>query len=481
VTGIIRRVGLYGIATVLPSAITFLFLPVLTRQMSKNEFGTMSALTALFNLFFIAFTLYLDRSLGRLYYLYEGEARRELIGSLFLSVLGISSAGVLISIGLSPFFETIYPQISAWRFGAYAVSMYFTVLVYFARMYYTAAEKPTQYLFLSLSVSAATVFGMYWFIIVRQGGVDGWIKALIFANAVVALPAGISIARISSLRLRPVLVKEALLYAGPMIPAFFFTWLSGSADRLLVGHWAGMNNNALYGAATQLSNILPVVFLPVYMTYTPIFYRFSSGTEEDRKIAQALNRALMLLIVTVACALIVSAPWLAGTVLPASYRGVSGTFAWLVVAGCLMQCAGLGQTALYFDKRTDLVLIVTAVTAGAAVVADLAMIPRMGREGAVIGQLISSAVMASGMFLLAWRRYPDFIQRKFATRVFATIALMGVVAEAQTRLGHLGLWLTVEAGILAGLGIQIWTERTAFSWLRSKDLWKAPEMEPVVS
>src|ERR1019366_1554691 len=194
-TGMLRRIGLYGIATVLPSAVTFLFLPVLTRQMPRSDFGTMSALTALYNLFFLAFTLYLDRSLSRLYFLYEGEARKELIGTLLIAVLTVATFGLLVTFGLSSLFEKIYPEISARRFSGYGAALYFTVIIYFARTYYTTAEKPAQYLWLSLSVSAATVIAMCWFAVLRREGVDGWIKALIVSNAVIAIPATILVAR----------------------------------------------------------------------------------------------------------------------------------------------------------------------------------------------------------------------------------------------------------------------------------------------
>ncbi len=330
---------------VLPSAVTFFFLPVLTRRMSRTDFGTMSALTALYALFSLAFTLYLDRSLMRLYYAYEGESRRELVGSLFIAVLGIATLGLLASVGLSSSFEHLYPQISAMRFSWYAASIYFTVIVYFARTYYTAAEKPLPYLWISFAVSVATALGMYWFVVVRGEGVDGWLKATIAANAAVAVPSAIAVAGVSRLKLRWMFVKEALIYAGPMVPALIFTWLSGSADRLLVGRWAGMNTNALYGAATQLSNVISLVFQPVSMAYLPVFYRLSSLGEEGRLTAGMCNRVLLILIAAAGWVLITLAPLLSGSILPASYRGVSGTFAWLVVGGCLNQAAGLATNA----------------------------------------------------------------------------------------------------------------------------------------
>lgn len=376
-TGITRRIGLYGIATVLPSATTFLFLPILTRHMPPGDFGTMSALTALYNLFFLAFTLYLDRSLTRLYYLYDGERRRELIGSLFLAILAIATCGVVATFGLSHTFEQLYPGIAARRFTWYGVSVYFAVIIYFARTYFTAAEKPVPYLWLSLSVSSATIAAMYWFVVVQREGVDGWLKALVVSNAIVALPASLMVVRACTLTFEWQLIREALAYAGPMIPSFFFNWLSGTVDRLFVGRWSGMNVNALYGAASQLGNILPVAFLPIFMTYMPIFYRLSGGSPDERATALACNRLLVLAASLAGCLLIGAAPLLAGTALPESYAGVAGTFTWLVVAGVVAQAAGIATLGLYHCRRTDLVLYVSAFQALVAITADIAFIPTL--------------------------------------------------------------------------------------------------------
>jgi O-antigen/teichoic acid export membrane protein len=476
--GMIRRVGLYGVATVLPSAVTFLFLPILTRQMPKSDFGTMSALTALYNLFFLAFTLYLDRSLGRLYFLYEGEARKDLIGSLFLSILAVATCGLLLTFGLSPLFERVYPEISARRFAWYGASVYFTVIIYFARTYYTSAERPTPYLWLSLSVSAATVLGMYWFVVIRQEGIDGWLKALIFSNAAIAVPAALFVARACTLRIRWNMVRDALVYAGPMIPTFFCYWLSGSVDRLLVGRWTGMTSNALYGAASQLGNILQLAFLPVFMTYQPVFFRLSTGGVEERRTVLACNRALMLLIGVASCLLISVAPLLAGTVLPASYIGVSGNFAWLVVAGCFTQAAGIPTAGLYHCRRTDLVFYTYALEALVAIGADFALIPKMGRDGAVIGQLLSNAAAAAALFVLGRRTYGKLIEPVFLCQSLGAVVAMGVLAETQARGRYVVASILLQFGVLAVLGTLGWGQRQDLREILAKNLWQSRESVP---
>ncbi len=350
------RIGLYGVATVLPSAVSFLFLPVLTRQMPRSEFGTMGALTALFNFFFLLFTLYLDRSLGRLYFCYEGKSRKELVGSLFLAVATVATVGMLATIALSPLFERLYPAISGRRLVWYGASVYFGVFVYFARTYCTSAERPVPYLWISLALSGMTVAGLFWFVSVQREGVDGWLKAIIVANAAVAVPAAIGLTRVSTLRFRWKLVREALGYAGPMIPSFFCNWLSGSVDKLFVGRLAGMNANATYGAAWQLENILEVASQPVFMTYSPLFYRLSAGGADDIRLIRACNRILLVSFAIVSYLLIAAAPLIVRIVLPASYRDATDTLAWLVVAGYLALAAGIAVLGIYHSRRTELVL-----------------------------------------------------------------------------------------------------------------------------
>ena len=468
------RMGLYGLATILPSAVGFLFLPVLTRQLSKTDFGTMSALTALYNFFFIAFTFYLDRSLGRLYFCYEGTARRELLGSLFIAVGSIATVGMLVTAALGPVFENYYPAISARRLDWYALSVYFSVFIYFARMLYVAEEKPENYLWISLSLSVATVAGYWWFIIVKREGIDGWLQALIWSNAIVALPAAVAVARSCSPRFRWAYIRQAFRYAGPMVPAFFCNWIQGSVDRLLVGKWAGMDANALYGAASQLGNILPVLFLPVFMIYTPMFYRLSSSGGDDTSLVTSCNRLLLLLIAAAGCLLIAASPLLAGIVLPASYASAGGTFAWLVVAGCLSQTASIAVLGLYQSRRTELVLAASAGAALVAIVIELSLIPVLGRKGAVLGQLFSNGTLMTVQFWLAERTHGAIVPRSCLIRNTGAIVAMGLLAEVQTMYSQPLLWLPLQAGLLVFIGAQLWSEKNTLLELWSKDLWKTP-------
>jgi len=313
----------------------------------------------------------------------------------------------------------------------------------------------------------------------RREGVDGWLKALIFSNAAIAIPAAILIARTCTLRLRWRLIRDALVYAGPMIPSFFCNWLSNSVDRLFVGRWAGMSSNALYGAASQLGNILQIAFLPVFMTYMPIFYRLSGGGEGERRTAEACNRILILLISIAGCILIGVAPLLAGTVLPRSYAGVSGTFAWLVVAGCFAQFAGVATLGLYHCRRTDLVFYMSALQALVSIVMDLALIPWMGREGAVLAQLASNAALAAGLFLLAWRTYGKLIEPQFIYRNMAIVIVMGFLASVPAHGALLAVSLSLQAGVLIFCGLQLWAEKQSALEVLSKNLWQVPAPEPL--
>jgi len=260
-----------------------------------------------------------------------------------------------------------------------------------------------------------------------------------------------------------------------MIPSFFCNWVSNSIDRLFVGRLAGMATNALYGAATQLGNILQIAFLPVFMTYMPIFYRLSGAGAEERDVALACNRLIMLLIGVAGCLLIAVAPLLAGTVLPASYIGVSGTFAWLIVAGCFAQAAGIATIGLYHCRRTDLVFYISALQAVVAIVADIALIPSMGRQGAVLAQLLSNVAATTGLFILAWRVYGDVLKRAFLVRNLTAIVIMGFLAEIQSRVAAPVILLVPETMVLVFFCGQIWAERQTARDILSKNLWQTPE------
>ena len=200
----------------------------------------MSALTALYSLFFLAFTFYLDRSLTRLYYLHEGdsrkESRREPLHRRPCHFHLRASRDIALepsdrqhlsrnfqhrdSVGTErPFTSLCVSSISREQLhrGGKADSL---PVAQFGRFSHGAGDV--------LVCDCAA------------GRIDGWLKALMVSNGIVALPAAVSVAEICTLRVRWHFIREALYRdllsppscsRGCLVPWINSSWPLGRHER----------------------------------------------------------------------------------------------------------------------------------------------------------------------------------------------------------------------------------------------------------
>ncbi len=113
--------------------------------------------------------------------------------------------------------------------------------------------------------------------------------------------------------------------------------------------------------------------------------------------------------------------------------------------------------------------------------ADITLIPMIGRNGAVVGQLLSSATLVVGQYLLAERVYGTVIDRRFLGVNLGLVVGMGAIIEAQTQTNLPLLWASLDIAVGCALVLQLWNEKATLVEVWSRDLWKAPSQQPLAA
>ena len=215
------------------------------------------------------------------------------------------------------------------------------------------------------------------------------------------------------------------LVEGPLTPAVWkLAWptmltnviggLQGIVDHVMVGHFVGYQGNAAIGVAWQIIIVVIVFINSLFIGMSVLVARFAGAGEEnkvDRTVYQAFITAIGLALLVMAPIGYFLAPHLLDLVnatpavklqalpfLRIMFLFSSGMLVFYMLAGAL-RSAG--------DARTPMVLgiVMTLLNIGFNVILirGLGPIPRLGTQGAAIGTVLASGLVAGYALFKFWR------------------------------------------------------------------------------
>ena len=215
------------------------------------------------------------------------------------------------------------------------------------------------------------------------------------------------------------------LVEGPLTPAVWkLAWptmltnviggLQGIVDHVMVGHFVGYQGNAAIGVAWQIIIVVIVFINSLFIGMSVLVARFAGAGDEnkvDRTVYQAFITAIGLALLVMAPIGYFLAPHLLDLVnatpavklqalpfLRIMFLFSSGMLVFYMLAGAL-RSAG--------DARTPMVLgiVMTLLNIGFNVILirGLGPIPRLGTQGAAIGTVLASGLVAGYALFKFWR------------------------------------------------------------------------------
>jgi O-antigen/teichoic acid export membrane protein len=173
-------------------------------------------------------------------------------------------------------------------------------------------------------------------------------------------------------------------FARPLLWLPFIGWMSGLADRYIVGGMLGLEAAGIYAAAYGLAS-RPFLFLGTITEATmrqPVYMAFSNPHSQDGKRLLASWVAINLGIGSVGAFLI----WwlrdpLAALLLAAPYRGATGLLAWIAGGYVLLLVAQGVERMIYVAGNTRTVVRIQFVSASVGVILACVAAQTMGLKG----------------------------------------------------------------------------------------------------
>jgi O-antigen/teichoic acid export membrane protein len=442
-----RQAAAYGTADVTFLVINVLLFPIFAHVVPASEYGAYGVLLGWEAVIKVVFRWGLEGAFLRLYFDQPDDAaRRQLAGTIAIIMAAGNGALALGLIALSGPIdaEFLSPPPLRGAFVMLVANCFISGFFFLPMTLYRAREQAGR--------SAATIAARL--ILVLGLGLD--VTGLVLADLIVSVLLTIALAGtyrgMLDLRFSPAHAREALRYGLPHVPFGLLHQVAAFADRFFLGVWLPPSRRAELGGyqiASTIASLLklaPVAFQTAWMPFA--FETFTRRADAPQLFARLATYWLAVLVFLTIGVMALSRSVIE-LALPATYVAAAGVVPILALGVAIQAASWLPTTSLNIAKATRSYPLIASISAVAALVANAALIPAFGLEGAAIGMAIGQAVQFVATIVFSQRAYRIPYETGRLGKILAVGILTWLAATAITF--DRALWTLLARAAMIGL------------------------------
>ncbi|MBW2269187.1 MAG: lipopolysaccharide biosynthesis protein [Deltaproteobacteria bacterium] len=435
-SAVARDLATYGVMSALSQASGLLLLPILTRALSVDAYGSVDMVAAFVAFLTMLFRAALPSAVARDYHSSENsEGPARLVSTLLAFVAGV---GALAAAGLSAFAEPL----ARWIFDDPGSAAYlklgcgiawFSALVSIPYMALRMQRRIVAYNALRMLQTLAYVGLTVALVIGRERGVRGVFEAQLLTHAGVLACALFLIRAQLTPRLSLARLRAGLGFSLPMLPGRIAVVINEQADRVLLLAFVGLGGVGQLGVAARVASAVQfalVVFRQAWQPHAMLLIDAPRRNDTYRRMLNYYAGTFSILGLWLSAI----GPEIFRFVVPPEYAEGYQALPWLIGAAILHQSVVITTLGPIVKRQTSSLSSAALIGMLLNVALALALIPRLGLGGAAMG-LFASTLVYTG---LLWRRsvYDAGIPfdgataiAAVATYVLASLALLTVWRE----------------------------------------------------
>jgi O-antigen/teichoic acid export membrane protein len=379
--------------------LNYLMVPYLTRVMATGEYGVVTDLYSLIPFALVLLTMGLESG----YFRFAGKAeneeeKRKLFATLWgTTLLAAAAFGILAALFGRPAAEVLgygdTPSL-VWLTGV-IVALDVAAAMPFARL--REQRRRMRYVGVRLASVVVNLALCLVFYSVQQRTGAQWVLVANVAASAVSMLLLVPTVRIAIPRIDRPTLQRVMVYSLPLLVSGVAGTAGEFIDRQMI-KWlmppdVAMGALGVYGATTKLAVIM-ILFTQMYRLAAEPFFlaRFAKG---DFARQSALAMRLYIVVAALIFAAVMLARPLVVQIVGEEFRGGSRLLPVLLAANAL---AGVVLNLSFWYKRAERTWMAIAVTGtgmAVAVALNVALVPRMGYEGAAWARLACEAAMVA--------------------------------------------------------------------------------------
>lgn len=271
----------------------FLMLPLYTRVLSREEFGSADLIIFSIGLLLPLLTISIGESIIR-FAIDEKEDKKQVF-SIGLKILFIGWLVLLLTL---PFAGKI-PVLKDYVIWFYLLFIVQSLNLYF-NQFTRGLNKIKLIGVVGVVQTLVVVISNILFLIVFEFGVDGYLSSIVLGNVVALLILFFSANLKNYLEFKRTdksLGKEIVKYSLPLVPARTSWWVNNSSNRFVIANFASIAELGLFSAASKIPSILVTfqgIFIQAWELSALNEYKKKDGAAFFTKIYNLYNFALVI-------------------------------------------------------------------------------------------------------------------------------------------------------------------------------------------
>jgi O-antigen/teichoic acid export membrane protein len=415
----------YTIGNVANRALFIFSMPVMTRYLAPEEYGTLSLVNTVIAILMTFYGLGLHDYAMRFYYERDSEAeRKHLMGAVssFLVLFAFAA-----SIVLSLFGGAVFPRfIKDISFSPY---MLIGIWICFAASFETVPDalfrvRDQALLFIGVQTTKSVLaisLSIVSVVLLHRGAEGPLSASLIVSTAAIFFFVAYLRDKVR-LNLSPKTIHEGLKFSLPVLLLLLGRVFLDSTDRLLLQHFLDLSEVAFYSVGTTLGSVLIMIAYSINIAWTPFYYE-TAKIESEEKAKEVFSYASIYLaaaIVYVALIPVILRQEIISILAPPSYYGVVPIVPLIMLGSTFSALFFIPERAMYQQKKTGYLPFLICAGLFLNVVLNFLLIPRLRMAGAAVATASTSFVMLILCLILSQRLYRVPYQYGRLAKVIAT-------------------------------------------------------------
>lgn len=400
---------IYGLGSVAQQALSFLLLPLYTRYLAPEEYGTLALISAVGGVIGLFATLGVHSGLVRIFFEYQEPDDRAAVAATAWAFAAITS----VAVGLT--LELAAPWIAPWVLDVEGGALYLRYAIvlncllavgstFLATL--QAYQRPRPYIASTLA-GLVVAAGLNIFFVAYAGlGVAGVLQGQIAGVAVqLGLSAAASLPRLRA-DLRGVPLRQMLAFAVPLLPTNLAAWGLSLADRWFLKEHASMADVGLYALGYRFGTVLETVFMrPFQQAWFPYLFSILNDPSHREICVRVLEYYAFL-----GGAFVLALALFSGDVIDLiadpSYAGADIVVFWIGIGLLLRGMTFITVAGIQIARKTHYSAFVYIVGAIANVAMLAVLVPRHGMMGAAWATVLTYLGMSLALYAIAQRLHP---------------------------------------------------------------------------
>lgn len=275
-SNLVKNTTIYAIGDIAPRLLGFISFPILTQFLTPAEYGIVNYVNTVNTFLTIVGFLCLN-TYYLVYYnrLDSEEARKKLLGNLFIFITGINILGTVLLFIVGPKLLGIvdsnvafYPYIAMGL-----VTNLFNVFSVLPLALFRILERPWPVTCINVSKGLLGFVLTILFVVKFHYKADG----ILFVNMVVSIFYGCIFIWLlwknMIININWKQIKEALLFSLPLVPGSLSYFAVSMSDRVLIDKYLTLNDLGIYSTAATIALLLNIVSNGAYKAFEPYFFK----------------------------------------------------------------------------------------------------------------------------------------------------------------------------------------------------------------